>query len=109
MAKMSIPALTMFPIPYIEINEITLDFNVKLNSVSSFETSTTDFNQNAGSAGAESVNFKAAVSTQRQTRGNIKIARDYSLSVHLKATQAPLPVGIQRILDQLDLAIQTRK
>jgi len=107
-AQMNIPALTLFPIPYIEISEIILDFNVKLNSVSNSETSTsTDFSgSSSSSGGTQGVNFQAAISTQRLTRDNVKVQRDFSLTVHVRASAAPLPVGIQRILDQLDVAIQ---
>jgi hypothetical protein len=31
--KMTVPFLTLIPIPFIEITRITIDFNVKLNSV----------------------------------------------------------------------------
>jgi len=37
---LKVPLLTMVPIPYIRVDDATIDFNVKINSVQETKTST---------------------------------------------------------------------
>jgi len=106
---LTLPFILMMPIPYIEIEELTIDLNVKLNSVdtTSHESATTAYAEVSGKFGWwSSVNFKAgfsATSTSKQT-GEVK--REYSLNVHVECTQAGMPKGTERILDILESVIR---
>lgn len=118
-----VPFLTMVPVPYIEIQEISLVFNVKLSSVESFSTDTTVTNTTqtkrslwkrqttTEAAKAEVVTtprtqFKGTVSSQQQTRTSGTVKRDYELEVRVRATQAETPRGAVRMLDLLEDIIQ---
>jgi hypothetical protein len=111
--SMSIPLLTIVPIPYIQFDNIDLDFNVKLNSMASSER-TSEFKVNTefgveGRAGwliGPKFNFKTTVSNQVNTRQYGEEKREYSLNVKVRASQAPLPAGTSRLLDLMESVIR---
>jgi hypothetical protein len=108
--KLEVPILTMLPIPFIRIEETTIDFNAKINSV---EESKTDdaFKFDLGAEG--SVNFgigtvslKVNTSYQKNTSSGSKVDRTYSMAVHIRAVQDEMPAGTERILGILEDAIR---
>jgi hypothetical protein len=108
--KLTVPFLTMLPIPFIRVEETTIDFNAKITSVT--ETSLTS------SMGVDSeLKTKAGwrwVSTQlkvnyayKKSKSSAeKIERTYSLAVHVKAVQDELPAGTERLLGILENCIK---
>jgi len=106
---LTVPILTMLPIPFIRVEEAKIDFNAKINSV---ETREHDRNLNIGSsweakAGfwGKSVKLKASMSYQSKTRIGNEIKRTYSLAVHIRAVQDEMPEGMERLLGILENAI----
>lgn len=100
---MTLPFLTMLPIPYIIIREITIDFNVKLDSVQRTETSSlTETSTSAsGSFGlfGFGLKFSVTMTSKQETKTTGEVKKQYNLGVHVEASQGPMPAGTQRILD----------
>ncbi len=108
--ELTVPFLTMLPIPFIRVEETTIDFNAKITSVQ--ETSTTsshglntELKAKAG-WGWGSASLKVNYSYKRSTTSNSKVERTYSLAVHVRAVQDELPAGTERLLGILENVIQ---
>lgn len=114
---LEVPILTMMPIPFIRLEEATIDFNVKINSVTTTASSdTTDWNASTeANAGYNGFCFKANVKlnasfSNKKTRSNSdEVKRDYSLAIHIKVVQDDIPAGMTRLLDILDEATVSRE
>lgn len=113
--KLKVPILTMLPIPFIRIEETTIDFNAKINSV---EESTTDSTFKGSMEGSgkyaypplfsiASVKMKVSTSYQKNTSSGSRVERTYSMAVHIRAVQDELPAGLERILGILEDAISS--
>jgi len=107
---LTVPFLMMIPIPYIEVNVITIDLNVKLNSIDSSESSST-FKSFAevevgGGWWGSSFNFKGGYSYSSSSKYTGTVEREYALTVHVQAGQAGLPKGTERIMDMLESVIR---
>ncbi len=108
--KLSVPILTMLPIPFIRVEETTIDFNAKINAVQ--QTTTTFNKQLSGDASASigwgpfSARLRVSYSSQKSTTTGAKVQRSYMLTVHVKATQDELPAGTDRLLGILESNIE---
>ncbi len=86
-----------------QIEEATVEFNAKISSVTKAETSqsfTAKF-ENGGS-------FRTTFASQRQATNTNTEKRDYSMRILVKARQASVPEGLQRVMDILQEAIRKR-
>lgn len=109
-AKLSVPFLTMLPIPYLRIEEANIDFLAKINSVQSrsVDTSlgiTADLQAKAGWLWG-SAKLKVSTTYQRQTKEGSTITRDYSMGVKVKAVQDAMPAGMEKLLSILESNIK---
>lgn len=113
--KLVVPLLSIAPIPYIRIEEMTIDFKAKLTD-SIVRKTDTSFNLDSsvsGSYGAfwtpvkvearVSATFKTSTSTQANS------TREYSMDIHVRAVQDAMPAGLSKILDILEDAISNKK
>lgn len=108
--KIEVPILTMMPIPFIKIAYADIDFNVKINSVSNTNSSsTTNAKVDTGYRGGffSRVNLNASVSNQKTTNSSEEVKKDYSLNISVHAVQDDMPAGVSRILDMLEESIIT--
>jgi hypothetical protein len=96
-----VPLLAMLPIPSLRIEHVTIDFNVKLNSVESSSTSDQLGVSAEVSAGWGPVKLKVSASYQRKTATNVEVKKEYSLNVNVKAVQDEMPAGLEKILNML--------
>ncbi len=107
--ELRVPILTMLPIPFIRIDETTIDFNAKINSISYRKTVTGLKIDAATEAKAGwlfgSAKLKVSTAYQRDTTQGNKVTRTYSLAIHVKAVQDEMPAGMERILGILEDAI----
>ncbi len=110
--ELSVPILTMLPIPFIRIDLTTIDFNAKINSV---EYSKTDTNLKVdASLEAKagwlwgSAKLNVSTSYQRTTTQGTSVDRTYSMAVHIKAVQDEMPAGMEKLLGILENAIQAQ-
>lgn len=108
--KLTVPILTMLPIPFIRVEETTIDFNAKINSV---QESTTSSNHNLnttlsakGGWGPVSASLKVSYSYQKKSSSGSKTERTYSMQIHVRAVQDELPAGTERLLGILESAIE---
>jgi hypothetical protein len=110
----SIPFITLFNIPSIEIQSLDWDFNVKLKSMQSLETSySQEFKYGYRSkteinAGIAAKIFSAGINTSMTVESTFKSdfelrhkagrEQEYNLHINIKAVQAQPPKGIERLL-----------
>lgn len=108
--ELSVPFLTMLPIPCLRIEEATVDFNAKITSVQYREvnTQTKVGVQTEGKFGFlfASAKLKTNFSYQRDTKAGNKTTRTYSLAVHVRAVGDELPAGTDRLLGILENSIK---
>lgn len=113
---LEVPILTMLPIPFIRIEETTIDFNAKINSVE--ETKTDETFKLDASLDAKvrypplfsvaTVKLKVSTSYQKNTQSGTKVDRTYSMAVHIRAVQDEMPAGMEKILGILEDAIKSQ-
>ncbi len=113
---LEVPILTMLPIPFIRIEETTIDFNAKINSIEEAKTDES-FRLGASLDGkykypplftVASVNLKVSTSYQKNTQSGSKVDRTYSMAVHIRAVQDEMPEGLVRILGILENSIRAQ-
>jgi hypothetical protein len=104
--KLTVPILTMLPIPFIRVEETTIDFNAKINSVvESTTTSSSELNTSLGVKagwGPVSAELKCSYSNKKSTSATDKTERTYSLVIHVQAVQDELPAGMEKLLGVLE-------
>lgn len=103
---LTVPFLTMLPIPFIRIEETTIDFNAKITAVQESTTTTsmgldTELKAKAG-WGWGSASLKVNFSYKKSTSESQKVERTYSLAIHVRAVQDELPAGTERLLGILE-------
>ncbi len=99
--EVKVPLIAMLPIPSLRIEYAEVNFNVKLNSV---ETSNTSTAINVGleaKAGWGPVSLKVTASVQRNTSTGVKVEKEYSLNVKVRAVQDEMPAGLEKVLNLL--------
>ncbi len=107
--NLKVPLLTMVPIPYIRVDDATIDFNVKINSVQETKSSTDltyggNMDAHANYNGFRfktGIKLSASISNQKKSSTSDTVKRDYSLNVHVHAKQDDMPTGVERLLDLL--------
>lgn len=109
--QIQVPLLTMVPIPFIKIDNAEIEFNAKINSVSSQESSSvTDTKVNSGASYGfwTRASINASVSNQSKHSSSEEVKKDYSLNIKVHAVQDDMPAGVSRILDMLEDSIIAR-
>ena len=114
--QIEVPILTMMPIPFIKIDYTDIEFNVKINSVSTTnteDTSNSDINSDSsfgykGWGFNASTNLKTSISHQKKSTSGEEVKKDYSLNIKVHAVQDDIPAGMSRILDILEDSISTK-
>jgi hypothetical protein len=111
--SMSVPFLFIVPIPFIQVDLITIDLSVKLNSVETESSSVETTSKSSMSAksrsfwGTNKSSMKASVTTQKKTASSATVTRDFQLVIHVSASQAPMPEGARRMMDLFDAIVRT--
>ncbi len=114
--KLEVPILSIVPIPYLRVEEATIDFNAKINSVQSYEaTSERNFAAETSTSGkggflfaSASVSMKASISNKSASKATGTTERTYSMAIHVRAVQDELPGGMEKILGILEDAIKSQ-
>lgn len=103
--NLKVPFLTMLTIPSLRIDEMTIDFNAKLNSVETQNVSS-EFSGSASlSAKFWKVKFNASASYKKTSSSTSTTERTYTLGVHVRAVNDELPAGLARVMDMLEDSI----
>jgi hypothetical protein len=111
--KLTVPILTMLPIPFIRVQEVKINFNAKINSVvESTTTASSELNVSLGVKagwGPVSAELKCSYSNKKSTSATDKTERTYSLVIDVLAVQDELPAGMEKVLSILENNIQEVK
>lgn len=110
--ELEVPILTMLPIPYIRIDETTIDFKAKITSVS-YRKTDTNFKIDASLEAKAgwlwgSAKLKVSTSYQKSTQQGNTVNKTYSLNVFIKAVQDEMPAGMERLLGILEDAMKSK-
>lgn len=109
-SSLSVPLLTIVPIPFLRVEEANLEFLAKINSVEYQETTTSDklgVDLSAkASWGWGSAKLKVSYSHERQSRSGASVTREYSLTVKVKAVQDEMPGGMEKVMGILESLIK---
>jgi hypothetical protein len=104
--ELEVPILTMLPIPYLRIEDVTIDFNAKIDSVEYTkidESIKLDASLEASAGwGWGSAKLNVSMGYQRNTQQGTNVQRTYSMAVHIRAVQDEMPAGMQKVLDILE-------
>jgi hypothetical protein len=109
--QLDVPFLTIVPIPFIRIDDTTIDFHAKIHSVEYAQTDTNlgingNLTVNQGWPGGSATLNVSASYQSKTTQGN-SVERTYSMDVHIHAMQEELPAGMDRILGILEDAMKS--
>ncbi|WP_294284305.1 DUF2589 domain-containing protein [uncultured Chryseobacterium sp.] len=99
--QISVPFISLLNVPAFRIETCEVDFNVKLNSTYTKDVSD-EFGIKAGASGGFGpVKFNVDVSYKRSSATGIKVEKEYSLGVKVKATNDEMPAGLEKVLGLL--------
>ncbi len=96
--ELKIPFLALLNVPSLRIETCDIDFNVKLNSTYTKDTSSS-FGVDASVSGKFwSVKFKVSASYKRSSSTGIKVEKQYTMGVKVRATNDEMPAGLEKVL-----------
>lgn len=98
---LKVPLLAMLPIPSLRIQQVIVDFNVKINSVETASTSDALGISAEIKGGFGPVSFKVSGSYQRNTAQGVEVKKEYALKVNVTAVQDEMPGGLEKLLNML--------
>jgi hypothetical protein len=109
--KIEVPILTILPIPFIRVEEATIDFNAKINSI---ETQSQSSDLAIGGSlevkqrwPGGSAKLNVSCSYQKKTASGSSVERTYSMHIYVKASQDEMPAGMERLLGVLEGAMRS--
>ncbi|MEG2103208.1 MAG: DUF2589 domain-containing protein, partial [Flavobacterium sp.] len=106
--ELSVPFIALLNVPSFRIDSCDIDFNVKLNSTFTrkvddefgIKTSTSGGSGAIASLFAK-VNFNVEVAYKRSTSTGVKVEKEYSLGIKVRATNDEMPAGLEKVLGLL--------
>jgi len=113
--ELTVPILSIVPIPTLRLDEVTVDFTAKLT-----DTIETTRKKDLTIDAQGSVNYKpwwspveidvrTSVKSDNSSSGSEKYNREYSMNIHVRAVQDAMPAGLSRILGILETLIKETK
>jgi len=99
--KIVVPFISLLNIPSFRIDVCDIEFNVKLNSVYTKNTNQTGGGRARLGGLFKLIRFGVNVGTKRNTITDVKVEKEYSLTVKVRATNDELPAGLDRVLTSL--------
>lgn len=110
--SLTVPFLAITPIPYIRIDEMTIDFNAKLTDAVTRNTSS-DFTLGTEIKASYSafwspvkVDARVSATYNQKSSATEHQQREYAMQIHVRAVQDEMPSGLSRMLDMLEQAIK---
>lgn len=96
--ELSVPFIALLNVPCFRIESCEVDFNVKLNSTYTKNVSD-EFGLKVGASGGWGpVKLSVDVSYKRSSSTGIKVEKEYSLGVKVRATNDEMPAGLEKVL-----------
>jgi Protein of unknown function (DUF2589) len=116
-ATISVPILSVVPIPFFAIEEMTIDFMAKIteaitsNSKSQKNKAMSASTQAKGGWGPVSGSMKAGMSSTHSSTSerSSKYQTELTMSIHVRATSESMPKGMARVLDMLAGLIKSER
>jgi len=109
-ATLTVPLLSILNVPFIRIQDMTIDFDFTIHQIESKDLSTTKNGQLATSGGGQvwGVGVKTSLKASYSRKEDVKssIERTATLKIHVKAAQDEMPAGLKEVLDMLKSSIQ---
>jgi hypothetical protein len=102
-----VPLLTIIPIPYIRVEDMSINLNVQLHSVSSNSFSN-DFALSASAGGGFFVSYSVTVTDKNTYQFGSVVDDTYSLQVSVHAVQDQMPGGMSQVLSLFSNIIQAQ-
>jgi len=114
-AQLTVPLLTLVPIPYLLVETMDINFKAAINATSSFDTKQSTSNEaNASMDGSvgflfDKVNFKGGYSSKSDSSStrDSKYSVEYTINVNVHATGHDMPAGTSKVLNMLNDAIKS--
>lgn len=108
-ATISVPLLSVVPIPFFSIEEMTIDFVAKINEVitsnsrSATQRARSASTQAQGGWGPVSAGVKAGMSSTHSSTSarSSKYQTELTMTIHVRASSESMPKGMARVLDML--------
>lgn len=107
-ASLDVPVLSIVPVPFIRIEEATIDFTAKIvdivkEDVHTVMNSTTEVTGGYGNfLSPVKVGFKSTFSYNRDKNSENKFEKEYQMHVTVRAVQDDMPAGLSRVLNILE-------
>lgn len=117
--SLTVPILTIVPIPFLRIDEMTIDFMAKMTEeYKSSNQANNEFNlQTNASVGYKafwspvSANFNASMSYKHSSTAQTsnRFSSEATMNVHVRAVQDAMPAGLSKVLTILEQAIKSNQ
>lgn len=114
--SLTVPLLTIVPIPYLRIDDMTIDFTSKITEEMVRDTSTSSTTQADASLSASyksfyspvKVGFKASISHKHSSSAatSNRYKTEHTININVRAVQDDIPAGMNRVLDILESSIK---
>jgi hypothetical protein len=107
--QISVPILTMLPIPFIKVDVMKLDFNAKITSMET-QSQRSDLSVGVKAEVKQrwpggSAKLNASVAYKKTSQSGSSVERTYSMAIHVQASQDEMPAGMEKLLGILEGAI----
>lgn len=107
--NLSVPLLTILPVPFIRVEEATIDFEANVAS-STLDTTESKFGISASASGGFfGARFSVNATYSRASTHKNEVTKSATLNVHVKAVQDKIPAGLETVLQILQTAISETK
>ena len=100
-SKLTTPLLAIVPIPYIRINDMTIDFEFQIKDVEAYESTHHGRVSTSASAGLWFAKASVSGSYSNRTVNKRETDRRTTLKITVNAVQDQIPEGLGRVLDIL--------
>jgi hypothetical protein len=114
-ATLKVLLLTIVPIPYLRIDDMTIDFTSKITEEMIRKTQRDRTTEAEASLSVSykhflspvKVNFKGSISTKHSSSASTsnRYKTEHTININVRAVQDDLPAGMSRVLDILESAI----
>ncbi|GAA4232045.1 hypothetical protein GCM10022291_05860 [Postechiella marina] len=96
--SLNVPFVSVLNVPSLRIENCTVDFNVKLNSVYTKDVSSEFGIDASASGGWGPVKFKVSASYKRSSSTGVRVEKEYTMGVKVVATNDQMPGGLEKVL-----------
>lgn len=109
---LTLPFISMLPVPYITINSAEIEFNAKITSTTESKTDSNFSQQVEASAGGNywfvSAKVTSKTAYQKSTSSSDREERTFDMRVRVEARNQDMPAGTERILTLLENTIEEK-